>query len=214
MVEGESLFALERYGDSAGRFATLIRDHSGHESADAALYKLGWSLTKLDRHEEARTAFQQLSKQYPESEFTPESKKLAAQSLVALGRSDEAARELSSVARDSSETGHDARLELARLQRDREEYAAAVDAYEELARKTKDPAMRARARYEQAEVLYKVGETDRAIKSALRCGTRRIRGSSSPHATAWPGRSTTAASRVKRPRKAMSFSRAASSMRI
>jgi len=165
LVEGESLYTLERFEPAARAFATLLEEHPDHPGGDGALYKLGWCLTELERHEDARKAFLQVASRYPESEFAPESRKLAAEALAKSGREADAIRELERVAGTDPKVAHEARLEKARLERDREDYAAAVDSYAAAAGSATDPALRARARYEQAEVLYTVGELVPAIEA-------------------------------------------------
>lgn len=162
MVEGESLFELERYEPAAIRFAELLRSFPDDAAGDAATYKLGWCLTELGRHEDARQAFLTVTNRYPKSPLAVESRKLAAQSLAELGKSEEAIRELEAVAGRSGSVGEQARLDAARLQSERGDFAAAVDSYEEIATSTSDRERRARARYEQAELLYRVRDIERS----------------------------------------------------
>lgn len=164
MVAGESLFGLDRFDEAVTCFATLLRDDAQYEGADAATYKLGWCLTNLDRHEEARNVFLQVQR-YPNSTFAAESKKLAAQALARLGRADQAIQELGSVGNVGGSVGDDAMLEMARLKRESQDLAGSVDAYGKVARASTDAATRARARYEQAEVLYAAQQLDDAAKA-------------------------------------------------
>ncbi len=162
MVEGESLFDLERFEPAAIRFAELLRSFPDDAAADAATYKLGWCLTELGRHEDARQAFLTVTNRYSDSPLAVESRKLAAQALAELGQSEDAIRELEAVAGRRGTIAEQARLDAARLQAEGGDFAAAVDSYEEIASSTSDRERRARARYEQAELLYRVRDIERS----------------------------------------------------
>ncbi len=66
---GESQYALSRYNDAVASFQSVIDGYSSSTKADDAQFKIGESYEKLGNKAAARSAYQRLVAQYPDSEY-------------------------------------------------------------------------------------------------------------------------------------------------
>jgi len=70
---GECLYAQEKYSEAIGVFQKVKSLGDGNK-ADAALFKIGLSYLKLNKRSEARAAFSDLEKLYPNSDLVPKAR--------------------------------------------------------------------------------------------------------------------------------------------
>lgn len=68
---GKFYFNREAYGSAIPRFESVLKEYSGSEYEDQALYYLGESLWELEQKEPAKAAFHRLIAKFPDSEMTP-----------------------------------------------------------------------------------------------------------------------------------------------
>src|SRR5574337_300076 len=68
---GKFYFNREAYGAAIPRFESVLKEYSGSEYEDQALYYLGESLWELEQKEPAKDAFHRLIAKFPDSEMTP-----------------------------------------------------------------------------------------------------------------------------------------------
>jgi tol-pal system protein YbgF len=64
---GESYYAIEKYPDAVVQFEKLINDYKTSPNIGRALYKLARSKQELGKKDEARTIFQRLIDEFPET---------------------------------------------------------------------------------------------------------------------------------------------------
>ncbi len=70
---GECLYSQEKYHEAIDAFRKVQNLGDGNK-ADAALFKIGLSYLKLNRKNDARAAFNELEKNYPQSELVAKSR--------------------------------------------------------------------------------------------------------------------------------------------
>lgn len=68
---GKFYFDRGAYGAAIKRFETILKEYSGSEYDDQALYYLGESLWELEQKGAARATFQRLVSQFPDSDMAP-----------------------------------------------------------------------------------------------------------------------------------------------
>jgi TolA-binding protein len=68
--QGESDYALKRYGDALQEFGTVVEQYPTSGKAPAARFKLGETYEKMGLKTSARDAYERLLADYPSSEFT------------------------------------------------------------------------------------------------------------------------------------------------
>ena len=84
---GKFYFHRAAYGAAISRFESVLKEYSGFEYDDQALYYLGESLWELEQKEPAKAAFQRLIAEFPDSDMTPQAAKRIGVAFVQNPRS-------------------------------------------------------------------------------------------------------------------------------
>ncbi len=87
---GETTYANGDYVRAEKVFRKASEQHGAEETQQSAIYKLGWSQSRLAKHEEALATFTRLSSKFPQGRFAKDARFMRAESLYHLERFDDA----------------------------------------------------------------------------------------------------------------------------
>ena len=170
LVQGESLFALERWQPSARAFELALAETQPQERSTAAeraraLSRIAWCSFYLEQYESAEDSFRQLANEFPADPRAEEASFLEGRCALRRGAAERAESILRGhlEAWPRSEFGADVRYDLAQAlqQLGREQEASRM--LEAVAAVGEDAgALGMRARFERAELAEQAGDHERA----------------------------------------------------
>jgi len=157
-------FDAKRYGESARRFAQLIQKHPRHDLADEAMFQRGRALQEAGDAAGALAAMQQYVAAYPAGRQAAAARQVIAASFTKLGKSQEAAKALASLAADKKTVSDAVLYDLAWALRETKDSAGSIAAYRRLLAEYPDSRLAPAARVELADWLYEDRQYEPASK--------------------------------------------------
>lgn len=146
-------FDQKKYEPAAAKWATVVEKHAADPLAVDAAFQRGVALHSAAKHEDALAALTAFAKAHEKDPKSIRARQLAAQSLVALKRDDEAKQMLAALATDKN-AGEAVLYDLAWSQKNTKDNAAATATYQRLLAEHPQGQYAASARTELAELLY------------------------------------------------------------
>lgn len=157
-------FDAKRYPEAAAKWTQLVEKYPKHSLAADAQFQRGAALKEAGQHEAALAALTDYVKQNPEGQHVAQARQLAASSLTALERFDEASAMLAALAGDEKNATDAVLYDLAWSHRAKKDNAAAAQAYRLLLTRFPDSKLAPAAKAELAEFLYADKKYDEAVK--------------------------------------------------
>ncbi len=156
---GELAFSEEDYEEAAAYYRRALSYTSG-EGADAALYKLAWSLKKLRRESEAAETFEEVHTRHPSGRFAADSMLNCGRYFLAKGRHAEAAVLFEKLvsSHPATESSREAAFDLAECHLKQGKWKKALDRYKESVGHLQGGDLR-RAAYGMGVALLNLGAT-------------------------------------------------------
>jgi TolA-binding protein len=154
-------FDQKQYAQAADLWKQLVDRFGSHALADDAAFRRGVALKEAGKPDEAATALQAYADGHPQSANAPRARQLAAASLSAQGKNDQATAILASLAM-SPKAADTVLYDLAWAQRAQKNEGAAAETYARLLKDQPESKLAPAVRVELAEILYGQQKYDQA----------------------------------------------------
>jgi TolA-binding protein len=151
----------KKYAQAADLWKQLVDRFGSHALADDAAFRRGVALKEAGNLEEAAIALQAYAEAHPQSANAARARQLAAASLAAQGKNDQATAILASLAM-SPRAADTVLYDLAWAQRAQKNEAAAAETYARLLKDQPESKLAPVVRVELAEILYGQKKYDQA----------------------------------------------------
>jgi TolA-binding protein len=156
-------FDRKKYADAAVHWKEVLDRFGSHALADDAAFRRGVALKEVGEPAGAAAALQAYADAHPQSANASQARQLAAACLSTLGKNDQAAAVLASLAM-SPKAADTVLYDLAWAQRAQKNDAAAAATYARLLKDHADSHLAPAARVELAEILYGQKKYEQAIQ--------------------------------------------------
>ena len=147
-------FDAKKYEPAAAQFEQVFKQFPTHELAADAMYQRAICLNEAGKTEDSLAALKAYSTTHPKGKNITQAQQLTGAALAKLGRHDEAAKMLSSLAGDAASRSDLVLYDLAWSQRTLKNIDGAIKAYQDLIAGYKESKLLTPARVELAELLY------------------------------------------------------------
>jgi TolA-binding protein len=151
-------FDAKRFEQADQRWSRVREKYPTHALAADAAFQRGVALKEAGKLEDALSAFQAYLASYKDGQHVPKAKQLAAATLVALDRNDQAEQMLATLASDTQSASDTVLYDLAWAQRGKKDTKAAAETYRRLLKSHPESKLAPAARAELAEFVYAAGD--------------------------------------------------------